>query len=68
MSDDVGDLVRAADAMIEWILEYVDDLTVHQYLCEIHPDDYKEAAEVAIRAARGEADPRPFTMRPDLPR
>jgi hypothetical protein len=54
---------RAANAMAGWFLENVHGET-HQELCELHPDAWKEAAEVAIRAARGEFDCRPFTTSP----
>jgi hypothetical protein len=64
---DVGDLDRAANLMCGWLLEHVDGDT-HQDLCELHPDTWREAAEVAIRAARGEFDARPFVTNPGLPR
>jgi hypothetical protein len=61
------DLERTANALAGWLLEHVDGNT-HQELCELHPDTWKEIAEVAIRASRGERDTRPFTMCPDLRR
>jgi hypothetical protein len=65
---DKPDIPRAANAMCARILENVLDLDVHQHLCELHPSVWEEAAEVAIRAGRGEFDARPFTTRPDLRR
>jgi hypothetical protein len=64
----VGDLDRAANEMAAWLLENVGEGATHDELCDLHPDTWKEAAEVAIRAGRGEFDSRPFTMLPDLPR
>lgn len=63
----VGDLDRAANVMSAWLLEHVEGET-HQTLCELHPTTWREAAEVTIRAARGEQDARPFTTTPGLPR
>lgn len=60
------DLDRAANAMCGWLLENVHDMRAHEALCELHEDTWKEAAEVAVRAARHEFDCRPFTMRPEL--
>jgi hypothetical protein len=68
MTASIGDLDRAANAMAGWLLENVSEGSTHEELCELHPDVWKEAAEVAIRAARGESDTRPFTMNPSLPR
>ena len=53
------DFGRAANAMASWLLEHVHDDT-HQELCELHPDVWRDAAEVAVRAARGEFDTRPL--------
>ena len=62
------DLGRAANAMAGWLLESVGLGAAHDALCDLHPDTWKEVAEVTIRAGRGEFDHRPFTMRPGLPR
>jgi hypothetical protein len=64
----LGNLDKAANDMAAWLLEDIEDLGVHQYLCEFHSDYWKSAAEVAIRSARGEVDLRPFTTFPNLPR
>ena len=60
----VGDIDRAANVMAGWLLEHVHG-EVHQGLCELHPTVWREAAEVAVRAARGELDTRPFTTNPE---
>jgi hypothetical protein len=57
-----ADLGRAASAMCAWLLEHVDEQT-HQTLCELHPDVWKEAAEVAIRGGQGKCDTRPGRFR-----
>lgn len=62
------DLDAAANALCGWLLEAVGVGGAHDTLRELHPDTWKECAEVAIRAGRHERDPRPFTMCPDLPR
>jgi hypothetical protein len=67
MDEAVGDLDRAANALCAWLLEHLDVATC-ETLGYLHPDTWKEIAEVAIRAGRGERDTRPFTMCPDLPR
>lgn len=58
-------LDRAATAMCAWLREHVSEDTC-QELDELHPDTWRAAAEVAIRAGRWESDPRPFTTHPEL--
>ena len=64
----VGDLDRAANALVGWLLENLSVETCEGELSTLHPDTWKEIAEVTIRAGRGEFDTRPFTMCPDLSR
>lgn len=65
----VGDLERGYNSFWGWLREH---LTVEECealeLAGIHPTDWRAAAESCVRAARGEADPRPFTTYPDLER
>lgn len=58
-------LDRDAHALACWMREDVSEECC-ALLDDLHPDSWRAAAEVAIRAGRWERDPRPFTTVPEL--
>lgn len=61
--DATSDINRAANNICAWMYENV-SLGLCEQLDELPPVLWREMAEVAIRAGRGEFDTRPFTTSP----